>query len=109
MFHVTRDRRERIDGHFEKNVRWLLSHAFTSSHFFTLSETSKYKPSESSDTWRMMKNEVPEVVEVYHKQEFLCDVDTTMTRDQIISKVWKNLELKKEKQKLKEEKKEVKK
>ena len=94
MIHVTRDRRERIEGYFERFVKDLLRRAFIRHDFFALSETAKYKPSESLDTWQQMKGERAEIVEIYHKGNWLCDVTSRMTRDQIINKVWKILQLK---------------
>lgn len=84
---VGQDHKERIDGFFEREVRWLLKNAFTNSDFFTLAETAKYKPLESYDTWMQMKGERDEVVEIYHRGEWLCDVHSGMKRDDMITKV----------------------
>jgi len=102
MFYATQDRREKIDGQFERNVRWILSHAFTNSEFFTLSEVAKYKPSEDITVWKQNRGVIPEHVEIYQKGEYLCEVDSGMTRDELVSHVWKNLELKKDREKEKE-------
>jgi len=95
-FAVMRDRREKIEGHFERSVKWLLSRAFTNANFFTISECAKYKPSESLDTWRQNSGQIPEVVEVYLRGEYICDLHSKMTRDQMINKVWKIMQLKAE-------------
>jgi len=95
--YITRDKRERIEGYFERSVKWLLNHAFTNSDFFTLSEIAKFKPSEDESIWEQAKGNKDEVVEVYNKGVWLCDVHSGMTRDQIINRVWKSLEFNKAK------------
>ena len=89
-----RGQREKIDGRFEREVRWILSHAFTTDKFFTMSECAKYKPSEDHEIWRQNVGERPEVVEIYYKGEWICDVRSDMTRDQMINKVWRIIQLK---------------
>lgn len=95
MFHYTRDRREKIEGHFERTVKDLLNRAFVNGGFFTLSEVAKYKPSEDESVWDQAKGNKLEVVEVYNKGEWICDVTSGMTRDEMVEKVWKSLEFKK--------------
>lgn len=95
MIHITRDRHEKIEGFFERHVKNLLEHAFTGSGFFAYSETAKYKPSEDEAVWRQNRGDIPEVVEIYHKGEWLCDVHSKMTRDEMVNKVDKVLQLKK--------------
>jgi hypothetical protein len=94
MVHVTSGWRPKIEGEFEREVKWILNNALTSSEFFTLSETAKYRPSEDEGIWRQNRGEREEYVEVYYKGDWLCDVHSKMTRDQIVNKVYKVLQLK---------------
>lgn len=87
MVHITHDRREKIEGKFERDVKWLLEHSFYNSGFFTISEVAKYKPAEDLSVWNQARGREKEIVEVYHKGEYLCDVDSSMNRDQVIRKV----------------------
>lgn len=109
MIHVTHGTQARIEGFFERNVKWLLDHAFVSHSFFALSETAKYKPSMDENVWRQNRGERDEYVEIYHKGEWLCDVHSGMKRDEIVNKVARTLGGKIEKEKMIEEQKGVKK
>lgn len=95
MIHITQDTREKIEGKFEREVKWLLDHAFTNSTFFTLSETAKYRPMEDETIWEMNKGKRNEVVEVYHKGEWICDVHSGMTSDEIVNRVWRIMQFNK--------------
>lgn len=94
MVYITHGRRERIEGYFERYVKDLLNRAFTNADFFALSETAKYKPSEDESIWMQNTGRKAEVVEVYSKGEWICDVYSGMTRDEIVNKVWKLLNYK---------------
>lgn len=95
MIHVTRDWKARHEGYFERDVKYILERAFIGSSFFAYSETSKYRPSEDEVVWKQNRGDIPEVVEVYHKGEWLCDVHSKMSRDEMVNKVYKVLQLKK--------------
>lgn len=94
MIHTTYGTREKIEGVFERQVKWILNNAFTSNKFFALSETAKYRPSEDESIWRQNRGERPEFVEVYYKGEWICDVHSKMSRDEIVNKVYKVIQLK---------------
>lgn len=94
MVHVTHGFAPKIEGYFEREVKWILNNALTSSEFFTLSETAKYRPSEDEEIWRQNRGEKPEFVEVYYKGEWICDVHSKMKRDEIVNKVYKVIRLK---------------
>lgn len=94
MVHVTYGFKPKIEGRFEREVKWILNNALTSSEFFTLSETAKYRPSEDEGIWRQNRGERPEFVEVYYKGEWICDVHSRMSRDDIVNKVYKVIQLK---------------
>ena len=100
MVHITQGMREKIEGRFEMDVRWLLNHAFVHNEFFTLSECAKYKPSMDENIWRQNRGEREEYVEIYHKGEWLCDVHSKMGRDQMIEKVARHLGNKLERERL---------
>ena len=87
-----------IDGQFERFVKSLLSHAFTNSEFFTISEVAKFNPAQDRTAWEERNGRRPEVVEVYRKGEFVCDLHSLMKTEDMISKVWRNLELIKQKE-----------
>lgn len=107
MVHVTRDRREKIEGQFERQVKWILNNAFTTDKFFALSETAKYKPSMDEAVWKQNRGEREEYVEIYYKGEWICDVHSKMSRDEIVNKVWKVIQLKIEAKKQKEREKDA--
>jgi len=102
MIHATSDLRPKIEGYFEKYVKDLLNRAFSNPQFFTISEVAKYRPSEDESIWRQNRGLIPEVDDVYYKGEWLCDIHSKMSRDNIIDKVNKFLILKKEKDAKKE-------
>ena len=93
---------QKIEGLFEKRVKNLLSRAFSSSYFFTLSEIAKYKPRADLTAWKQKKGYLPECVEIYYKGEYVCDVFSTMSKDEIVKKVWKTVSLKIEEKKKKD-------
>lgn len=86
MVYVTHGRREVIEGQFEKDVRYLLNSVYTNAHLFTLSERGKYKPSEDENVWKQNRGLVPECVEIYYKGDWICDVFSNMTRNEIVNK-----------------------
>ena len=102
MIHITRDTREKIEGKFERHVKSLLSSVFHNSHFFTLSERAKYRPMEDEYIFKMNRDEIPEIVEVYYMGDWICDVSSTMRENEIVNKVWHILQLKVEAKKKKE-------
>lgn len=87
MIHVTRDRAPKIEGYFERYVKGLLDRLFTHSDFFALSEVAKYKSTEDSNVWEQNKGNTPEFCEIYHKGDWLCDVHSNMSRDDMAKKI----------------------
>src|SRR3990172_6383517 len=84
-----------IEGRFERHVKDLLSRAFISPGFFACSEVGKFRPGEDETIWQQKMGERAEVVEVYYKGEWICDVTSNMKNEEIIRRVWRLLEFNK--------------
>ncbi len=81
------------ESDFVKGVARLIEENFkTPSDFAVQSMKKVFKLDEDSRIYKMNKGEIPEVVEVYWKERYLCDLIETMGHDEVLHVISYNIQ-----------------
>jgi hypothetical protein len=74
--------------YFEKGLMLLIELNFPNPKDFTIiSERRRFRAREDEYIWKQNREDIPEVAEIYYKNEYLCDVVSKETPEQVLKKI----------------------
>ena len=85
-------RQQKDKTYFERGIELIIMNGFENfSRFTVFAEIRKYKAYEDEALLKQQREELPQIVEIYFDNEFLCDVVDTMSPGQIYQIIQNNL------------------